>query len=100
MEHEQLRLFEGHKVAGATYRVAGQVDVDLPGMTPGATCFLLVEVRCEEVTFGPLNKKEPEAGLGRRHSLVVDRAVVFEDEFEARRVLEGLADALPPGDER
>jgi hypothetical protein len=96
---DQMRLFEGEPVDLASYKITGPVDVPLLGLRRTEKVFLVIEAECEEITFGPADKKEPEHGVVRRHALKVNRAAAV-DSFEAMRILEGLADALPPGDDR
>jgi hypothetical protein len=98
-DRHQLRLFEGHDVEGATYRLTGGCDVDLPGLEWHGKVVLLIEAECDEVTFKALSKDDPDL-LQRQHTLKTVRSIVYPDEFEARRMLEGLAPAVPPGDAR
>jgi hypothetical protein len=96
----QLRLFEGREVEAATYRATGAVELPgLDGLEYRETTYLLIEARCTEIKFKPLSKDDPEL-LTREHTLTVERARTFPDRFEAARILEGLASAVPPGDER
>jgi hypothetical protein len=96
---DQLRLFEGHDVEAATYRLTGSAEVDEPGLAWRERRFLLVEVEVDEVTFKPFSKDDPDL-LGRHHTLKVVRSAVFDDPLEADRILAGLAATLPPGDAR